>query len=991
MKQYLCGWLWAFVVAASASLGCSEPQSSSHTFDQSPANLLQQASIALQQGDLDAARRSVNQALIVQPDDAAAYELAGDIERSGGEHLASIARYQEAVRVDRSPSFHLLDKLGRCQMAAGYPFDAVTTLRQAVNHFPLDNNLRMDLVGLLLALGREPEAGPHLQWLIMRGVGTLDMLSVVSDLTRSQTDESVCSFALERVPGDLRPQYSLTRKQAFQRDWSSVATALKPVIEQHPDFCIAQAYYLRALVELEDHAKVEQWHASAPKEIQLQPQYWKSTGILAERHGQLDLASRAYWRACQLDPNDVESHNQLAFVLAKQGHKEEAALAIERAADLARVRELVDTIKANPNDSMSTIVLLAKTLQRLGRLWEAAAWLRGAAGMSRVVVPEVLTAYTEIHKSLSAETPWQLPESNLALRLRSLHPDRWADVDRATEFDWSTLVDRDSPPEREQPNDSGAATIQFANVASQRGLNHVCKIREPKDPRHGVWIYQVSAGGAAVIDYDLDGWPDMHLSVVDGEPLKMNSGSNRLFRNHAGQFKDVTDAAQLDDTGFTQGFAVGDVNADGFDDVFVANTGVNRLYLNHGDGTFSEVGEAWGLRDQEWTTSAALADINLDGLVDLFEVNYCAGTKPYQQACEQDGIANPCLPTIFPAMSDSIRQGIAQGGFVDRTKQWLGDTEPGRGFGVVAGFFDEKPGIDLYVANDMSGNHFWSTTSISRDRFRLVDQARLRGLAFDRRSLPQASMGIAVGDADNDGDVDFYATHFAGDYNTLYEQILPGNWSDVSEQTGHATATKPLLGFGTQFLDADNDGQLELMIANGHVFNHGELGPYRMPSQLLQRKSDGIWVNVQPTAQADVFAEERISRSLVTWDFNRDGRTDALMTHLFDPVSLLENKSITPAKSVTLYLKGTRSSVEAIGAQVELKVNGRQIRSQLYGGHGFQCSNQRCLTIGLGTEDKVDSVTVRWPRGQTEEFGTLDVNAEYLLVEGEGKPFCFSQ
>ncbi len=991
MKRHFYGCLLVTVAIAFACLSCSERQSSTSTHDQTPTSLIQHASIALKQGDLNAARGFVNQALLIQPDQAVAYELAGDIESTGGNHSAAVERYQQAVQATSSASRHLLDKLGRTQMAAGYPYEAVLTLQQAVARFPADVQLRIDLIGLLLALGSEPEAGPHLRWLIMQGHGTLDMLSVVSDLTRSQTDESICRFALEHAPGDLRPQYALARKQAFQREWGDVATALEPVIEQHPEFCIAQAYYLRAIVELEDHLRVNLWYSAAPKQMDLQSQYWKSTGILAERQGQLNLAAQAYWRACRLDPNDVESHNQLAFVLARQGRKEEAALAIERAADLARVRELVDSIKSNPNDSLPTIVSLAKTLQRLGRRWEAAAWLRGAAGMSRVPVPEVLSTYIEIHKTLSANTPWQLPESDVALRLRSSFPSRWSAVEQEPEFDWSTLADGGLKSEQAQAHDSIAATISFADVANQRGLNHVCEIRKPEDSRHGVWIYQVSAGGAAVLDFDLDGWPDIHLSMVDGEPLKSNSSSNRLFRNQQGHFHDVTNASQLGDTGFTQGFSVGDVNADGFDDVFVANIGTNRLYLNRGDGTFNEVGFAWGLRDQEWTSSAALADIDLDGLTDLFEVNYCAGPKPYQQACEQDGIANPCLPTIFPAMSDSIRQGLSDGGFLDRSKKWLPNNEPGRGFGVVVGFLDEQQGMDVYVANDMSANHFWSTESHRPEGFQLIDQSRLRGLAFNRRSLPQASMGVAVGDPDNDGDVDFYVTHFAGDYNTFYEQILPGIWSDVSEQTGHATATTPMLGFGTQFLDADNDGQLELLIANGHVFNQGEKGPYRMPSQLMQRKPDGTWVNIQPSEHTDVLFQERISRSLITWDFNRDGRMDALMTHLFDPVTLLQNKSITSAKSVTIYLKGTRSSTDAIGAQLELNVNGRQLRTQLFGGHGFQCSNQRCLLIGLGLAEVVDSLTVRWPHGEIEGFGKLNANHEYLLVEGEGKSFCLSE
>ena len=968
-------------------LGCAESTSVvAPSQRQEPVSPLQQATQAWRRGDLSLARSSVKQALLVEPDNPVVFELAGDIERDAKDLPAAIAHYREAIKRNSLPSREVLDKVGRCQMSIGHPFAAVETLEHAVSVYPKDRVLRVDLVGLLLALGREPEAGPHLQWLILRGHGTLTLLSVASDLTRSQVDDEICRHALKHAPEDLRPEYSLARKNIFRREWAEAAATLRKVVANHPNFRIAQAYYVRAIVELEDQRAINEWRAKMPESMHLEPQYWKAIGIWAERHQQNEAAARSFLQACRLEPNDVEAHNQLAFALAKLNHSEEAQRVAKRAADLARVRELVDAIRAAPKESQATYVALAQTLDRLGRLWEAAAWLRGAAALTKNADPSLPSVYADIHRRITAKTVWQLPEAEVNQSLKALPIDSWAAID------WGASTDQTAAPSDVASSAAKApSSIHFANVAKQTGLDHLCRIREPEDPRFGVWIYQVSHGGAAVLDYDMDGWPDMHLSVADGDPLKANSGPNRLYRNQQGMFTDVTENSLLSDSGFTQGFAVGDVNADGFDDVFVANIGKNRLYVNCGDGTFNEVSEAWGLSGESWTTSAILADINQDGLVDLFEVNYCAGDDPYNKACALDGIVNPCVPTAFSAERDAIWQGQPNGGFVEKTGQWIADTEPGRGFGAVAGLLDNMPGIDIYVANDMSANQFWSTSSRQSDAFSLQEQARVRGLAFDRRSLPQASMGIAAGDPDLDGDIDFYVTNFTGEYNTYYDQVSPGVWSDVSERNGHAKTTTPMLAFGTQFMDVDNDGTLELMVANGHVFNKGEEVPYRMPSQIMKRKTDGIWSELTRQAAGDFFAEKKLSRSLVTWDYNRDGRVDALMTHLFDPVSLLENQSDTLSRSIALSLKGTRSSPEAVGAIVELSIGDRKIQVQQLRGFGFQCSSQQSLHIGLGAVDQIDHLRVRWPSGREEDFGRLEGSGEYLLVEDEGVPFRYTR
>jgi len=931
---------------------------------------------AMRSGDLTAARISVKTALQLQPANPVALELAGDIEGLIGNHRQANSFFSSAVDESRHPSIELLDKLGRSHMNSGRPFDAASTLEKAVLLYPENRNLRTDLAGLLASLGRELEALPHLQWLIMRGFGSLNELSMVSDPTRSQVDENLCRYAIQHDGNDLRPHFALAREKDFRRDWTGVARELQRVVAKHPDFAVAQAYYGRALSETDEQPTVETWAETLPDSIQVEPQYWMALGVLAERREQTTAAARSFWQACLINPNDAESLSRLAHSLAELGMPEEAKACALRAGQISLLREQVDTLYARGGDSQITVVKIAKTLQSLGRLWEAAAWLRVGVNMPKEKDSSLAKLYLDIRAKITTKTPWQFVDQDVAKQL---------DFSDWPVPDWQLSIDVQDQ-ERDDAMESITA-IHFVDAAAEVGLYHVCKIKNPVDPESGVWIYQTGAGGAAAIDYDLDGWPDVCLSAMDGTPLQSDSSPNRLYRNLSGKFLDVTEASKVRDHGFTQGISVSDINMDGFDDIYFANIGRNRVYLNGGDGTFSDATDQFGLEGENWTSSATFVDLDQDGLVDLFEVGYIDINETLKTPCVLEGKTNPCRPTSFSAQQDRVWQGQSDGRLVERTAEWLTEQNAGRGFGIVTGFLDDQPGIDVYVANDMSANHFWSSNPRQGESFQLFDQAYIRGLAVDRRSQSQASMGVAAGDPDRDGDVDLYVTHFEGEYNTYYEQAAPGIWTDVSESNGHAVPTTPMLGFGAQFLDADNDGALELVVANGHVNNfESEGAAYRMPSQLMRRSGSGQWTVQEPRQTNDFFATKHISRCLINLDFNRDGRIDCIMTHIFDPISLLVNKTETSNQSLSIFLKGTRCHVDAIGAMVSMNIEGKPASMQLIGGGGFQCSNQRYLHFGLGKADGAEQVMVAWPSGAKESFGSIRGNGEWLLIEGDGLP-----
>lgn len=943
-------------------------------------------------GDFSSADRHVKAMLIEHPDSQRAFELAGDVAVGLGQTDRSIERYQAAVELAPPPDYRLLDKLGRQWMAAGFPYRSIELLEQMVRTEPDNVNVRRDLAGLLCAMALERRAAEHLQYLVQHGVAGVGELVILTDLSRPQTDESICRFALEKNPDDQRPLYALARRPAYDGQWDVAIEDLTRVWKAHPGFAEASAYYGRALVETgsanspsndhPDQTRLQRWIESLPADIEQQPQYWIAAGIWAEGQGELEQSAKAFWNATRLAENDGEALTRFATVLAATGRVETSREVSRRAALINAMRDDVESFFFWRNHSQRAAVRIARSQEKLGRLWEAASWARLATAMTQDPDDSAMDVFTEIRAQMTGKTAWLLPEASVADRIamKDLPDVRWVP----------------SGPSSIGATTESRSELRLVDEAATRGLIHTCEIGPVADGETGLAIYQSGAGGAAAIDYDLDGAPDFYLTSCDGTPRAEDSSTNRLFRNCDGQFREVTSIADALDHGYSQGLGVGDVDSDGFPDLFVGNFGVNRLFRNNGDGTFSDVTDAAGISGQSWTTSVAIADIDGDSIADLFEVNYVGGDDVISRRCFQDDLKThrSCGPLVFPAAPDRVWQGSERMEFSDRSSQWLTSpdqsVEAGRGLGLVVGRLDPEPGMDLYIANDMSANHFWSHGSSTEGEFRLEEQGAVRGLAFDKRSLSQASMGIAAGDADNDGDIDFYLTHFTKEYNTLYLQEHPGLWVDRTEESGLADPSEPMLAYGTQWIDVDNDGTGELIVANGNVddFTHNGLA-YRMPMQLFVRGNDGRYSELPANEISDNFAARRLSRALVTADIDGDRRVDALVTHLFDPVSLFVNQSpiANENASLVVQLVGTRSHRDAVGASATLEAGGKRWTRHLTAGDGYQCSNQRQLHFGLGTNAEPVAVTVHWPDGSSQQFTGLRSANSYLLVQGAPSPY----
>ncbi len=928
---------------------------------------------AVRGNQLEQASKGVQDGLVVHPDSPELLELAGDIAGLRGEPANAAQFYQSAIDAQTSPSAELLDKPGRQWMNAGRPFDAVDALSQAIKHHPESADFRQKAVGLMASLGLQWEAKEHIQWLVQRGHGSVPMLTIISDLTRPQTDAATCDYALKHYPADQRPQYSLARLEAQDGRWQQVAKRLKSVVAKHPEFVPAQIFYGRALVESGDSQAVIDWASDVPGEVADHPEYWLAAGIWASRNDRPDQAARAFWKAVTLDANHPEALSRLAQSLSDAEIPEGKQPISTRAAKLARLRGDIDAFHTRGGQSQKDAMNVAATLNDLGRTWESVAWLIQAFAMRGEIAPTLQDQFKHQRDALTGTTPWEATGAIAGLDLSQLPAFRWESGMQDSPNHGSTVAD--------------ASVIRFEEEAKTRGLNHTCRVTTATKKEAGLFVYQSGSSGGAVIDYDLDGWPDLYLTNMDGAPLEQTSTTNHLYRNVAGRFVKTTTPANAIDKGFAQGVSVGDYDSDGFDDLLVMNIGRASLLRNNGDGTFSDATHSVGLSANGWFTSGVIADINGDGFADLYLTAYVDDQRAFKQPCIDEELGEPrsCMPTLFNAMRDQVWQGDAEGNFENVSNQWLKTHQPGRGFGVIAGQMNDQPGLELFVANDMTANHFWARDDDS-PTFRLVEQGTVRGIAYNERSIAQASMGIAAGDADGDNAIDFYVTHFADDHNTFYRNSGRNTWVDKTASVGLRDISIPLLGWGCQWIDADNDGQLELMVSNGDVDDFQHQGrEFRQPAQLFSR-SGNRWSVIDDEQLGGYFQQSHVGRAVMRLDVNCDGLTDMLVTRLFDPVALLVNQTQTQDRSVRLFLRSTTGHRSAVGATVRVHAKGRQHTAQLFGGDGFHCSNEKCVTIGCASDDEVE-VEVVWPDGTGERFGIVEPGNDYLAIEGESAAF----
>jgi hypothetical protein len=500
------------------------------------------------------------------------------------------------------------------------------------------------------------------------------------------------------------------------------------------------------------------------------------------------------------------------------------------------------------------------------------------------------------------------------------------------------------------------------------------------------------SGGVALLDFDGDGWLDLY--AVQGGPFPPPAGpspapfGDRLWHNRGdGRFEDVTVASGLAGLpgGYGHGVAVGDYDNDGRPDLFVTRWRSYALYHNLGGGRFEDVTARAGLGgDRDWPTSAAWADLDNDGDLDLYVCHYLRWDTENPAVCSRPGDPEQrrsyCDPRHFGALPDHFFRNDG-GRFADVTEKTGCVDDDGRGLGVVAADLDDDGRIDLFVANDLSANYFLR----NRGGWRFSEDGLESGLATGAAGGYLSGMGVACGDFDGDGRLDVAVTNFVNQSTTLYHNHGAGNFSERSSEIGLAAATRHVLGFGLATLDANNDGRLDLVQANGDVADYRPAMPYAMRPQLFLGDGTGRLVDVSQAA-GPPWQVPTIGRGLAIGDLDNDGRVDVVIVSQNSRLALLHNQSAPGNRFLTLLLEGTASNRDGVGARVTVTAAGRTQVAARFGGGSYQSASDRRLHFGLGPAEVVDRVEVAWPSGRRDCYQGLAAGTGYRLREGDAAP-----
>ena len=514
---------------------------------------------------------------------------------------------------------------------------------------------------------------------------------------------------------------------------------------------------------------------------------------------------------------------------------------------------------------------------------------------------------------------------------------------------------------------------------------------------------EIASGGVAVIDYDGDG--DLDVVVVTGglvspaeqmgraivRPPEGWRPGIRLFRNELNpsgklQFTDVTEQARLRFDGYPMGIAVGDYNNDGHPDLFVTGFGRTALFRNNGDGTFTDVTKEAGVEDSTWTSSAAFVDFDHDGWLDLIVVRYVDFSIKRNTPCTgTGGDRDYCGPQVFRPLHARLFRNTGKGTFVDVTRQAGLLKAFGAGLGVAAADLNGDGLIDLYVANDGHANQLW----INRGDGTFEETAVVAGAALSGDGKAQAGMGVAIGDLDNTGHEHIFVTNMTGEGNVFYRNNGKGVFSDATMVLGLLAPSLAYTGWGTQFFDFDNDGFLDLFVANGAVkivdSLRGRPYPYQQRNLLFRNQAGKRFVNVTEAARAGLALVEN-SRGAAFGDLNNDGRVDIVVANNNGPLRLLLNEAATKNHWLMVQLEGVQSNRMGLGSRVGVLRDGHPTlwRRAHTDGSYLSASDHR-VHFGLGPRAAIRGVVVRWPTGNAEVWESIPVDRIVTLREGTGR------
>ncbi|MCU0710884.1 MAG: FG-GAP-like repeat-containing protein [Pirellula sp.] len=849
-----------------------------------------------------------------------------------------------------------------------------------------NDKVRDRRIYILHLTGQRWKALPDVLWFTDRDNWDFDRMRFVGNHAKPVEEPGLLQDHLKKSPSDPMAKLGLSRIAVREGRYQDAIQLLsKEILVSSPGLVEAHVQLGLALLATSPE-ELRGWNANLPKESDEHPDIWWIRGKFAMFNKDVSGASRCFSEAIRLDPDHHAAIVAMAQSLAMRGDAQDSQRFQDRAEVLERLLSQLDQV--NPKTSyFPPVEQMAILTHQLGRLSEAWAWTRMGLVLDsksktlRAIYNELkepfvkggnrLPRYTDVTYLVSGEAYRDLPLPDFSVN--------------------ESKQSKSAPSAADSASGSTVLLDRLVETDSGIDFEYFCSRPEPIVGRR---MHESTGGGVGVIDYDRDGWPDLFLAQGCEWPKQMTNARyvDQLCRNQSGSaqrmapFVSVRDKAGIDESGFGQGVAVGDVNNDGFPDLYVANIGLNQLWINQGDGTFRSGNDLLPEAVDAWTVSVAMVDLNNDGLLEMYDARYVEGEDVYTKLCNVQGQPRTCPPTIFqPSKARWLRPNQV-GGFEDFSAEArTPDVKEGNALGVVAFRMDQSPLMSLFVANDQVANLLMMAREPSSPSQSPVfsDEAMERGIALDYQGRAQACMGVATGDINDDGRLDFIVTNFLGEHNAVYVQNELGGFDDVAGVWGLVEPSLPMLGFGTQLLDVDNDGDLDLLVLNGHIDDMSHAGrAFKMVPQFFENNGRGRFVE-RKSGEHPFFSIPALGRALATFDWNRDGSTDAVGTDLEKGFRILTNQP-NGSKSVSIELVGTDSQRDAIGTELRASVGGRQLYRQLVSGDGYMCTSQKIVHFGLGESDRLSSLEISWPSGLKETHSNIPPDSAWVAIERVG-------
>ncbi|MFK7819895.1 MAG: FG-GAP-like repeat-containing protein, partial [Planctomycetaceae bacterium] len=764
-----------------------------------------------------------------------------------------------------------------------------------------------------------------------------------------------CLKAMDEDPLPLlgRARNMLTNTNVFE-----AGTLLAQITEQHPEILTAHGLLGRVLSRFGTTEQLVEWDAKLPENAGENGDVWLTRGDLCLQNGFKKAAARCFWEGLKADSLHPECAFKLGHTLGEiDGYQEQGLIFQKYSRDLHSLVGLAANAGPLAPENMKAVV---EKMLGFGRIWEAAGWCIAATALPS----ERGWATLELEKlspKLRAEPPFILAKENPA-----------NDIDLS---DWEVpstgdylIANRPEPPAVSEALNS----VSFREEAGKSGI----EFRFNNSKSQAARMFESSGGGASILDFDRDGWPDIYFPQGASWPVKAKQTSFRdaIYRNMGGEsFEEIPADALFGDTKFSQSAAIGDVDGDGFDDVFVANIGPNTLFHNNGDGTFTPVELPGELAGDSWTIGAIIADLNGDTIPDIYALNYLSGDDVFTRTTPaMDNQNMLCSPVVFQPTPDQVLIGDGNGSFRIDSESGIAQSEKSTS---LIYFRDATGKPSLYFNNDGTQNTLLSLGD------EVLEQSLQRGAALGATGKPGFGHGIAAGDIDNDGTLDLFVTNTTAEHNSLFVQDESGKFADQISGSGLRELIYFETSWGAQFLDGNLDGTLDLFIANG---GHEEIAGGPKSRQLplyVHNLGDGRFLKAAGRT-GRFFREERLARAATRFDWNRDGLPDLVVTERGDTQSLLTNTTDEFGDSIRLQLVGTTASRDAVGTIATLTTDSRTLTRQLTAGDGFQCSNQRQIVFGLGKDEEVKSVEISWSSVEKTTLSDIERNVDHVLLEG---------